>query len=109
LQDVILLGFPKISSTVRPHLTAHSGEINATIDTWRGEQLNLILSYAWPGSSGGPLIDYMGLLIGVVSDSLEAKYEGEEVFQHSAAITLNRVQAFVENGMVPKISSETMR
>lgn len=102
LQEVILFGFPRIPRTKRPHLTAHSGEINATIETWDGEQLFLISNYASPGSSGGPLIDYRGMLVGVVSDSLEAKYEGareEEIpsFQHSAAVTLNRVKSFIES------------
>lgn len=97
LQDVVLLGFPKIPLTIRPHFTAHSGEINATIDTRNGEMLYLISNYASPGSSGGPLIDYRGFLIGVVSDSLEAEYEESAMpFQHSAAVTRERVQAFLQ-------------
>lgn len=97
LQDVLLLGFPKIPFTTRPHLTIHSGEINATIETRTGEEVYLISNYASPGSSGGPLIDYRGLLVGVVSERLEGKY-GEElgVFQHSAAVTLERVQKFIQ-------------
>ncbi|MEW6450852.1 MAG: serine protease [Pseudomonadota bacterium] len=98
LQEVILLGFPKIPLTVKPHLTAHSGEINAIVETRTGERLYLISNYASPGSSGGPLIDYRGLLVGVVSDSLEAEYEKPHLlFQHSAAVTLDRVRQFVQN------------
>lgn len=97
LQEVILLGFPKIPSTIKPHLTAHRGEINATIETRRNEQLYLVSNYASPGSSGGPLIDYRGLLIGIISDSLEGEYEGSgSMFQHSAAVTLDRVRQFAD-------------
>ncbi|HTT46782.1 MAG TPA: serine protease, partial [Pseudolabrys sp.] len=103
LQEVILLGFPKIPLTKRPHLTAHSGEINATIVTRNDEELYLISNYASPGSSGGPLIDYRGLIIGVVSDSLEAEYE-EAIFQHSAAVTLPRVRMFLESKVLSAFS-----
>jgi S1-C subfamily serine protease len=104
LQEVILFGFPKIPRTKRPHLTAHSGEINATIETWDGERLYLISNYASPGSSGGPLIDYRGLLVGVVSDRLEAEYDEEpSLFQHSAAVTLDRLQTFIEGRVLPSL------
>jgi S1-C subfamily serine protease len=104
LQEVILLGFPTIPFTVRPYLTSHSGEINATIETRTGAELYLISNYASPGSSGGPLIDYRGLLMGVVSDRLEAEYEGEHsLFQHSAAVTLNRVKRFIEGSVLPRL------
>ena len=106
LQEVILFGYPKIPLTMRPHLTLHSGEINATIETRNGEQLYLISNYASPGSSGGPLIDYRGMLVGVVSDSLEAEYEGEHsLFQHSAAVTLDRVQKFIEGKVLPVLAN----
>jgi S1-C subfamily serine protease len=105
LQDVILFGFPKIPHTASPHLTAHSGEINARIQTRSGEELYLISNYASPGSSGGALVDYRGLLVGVVSDRLEGQYEGDiSLFQHSAAVTLSRVQRFVEANVIPTLS-----
>jgi S1-C subfamily serine protease len=105
LQEVILLGYPKIPLTLRPHMTAHSGEVNATIQTRLGGSLYLISNYASPGSSGGPLVDHRGLLIGVVSDSLEAQYEGENsLFQHSAAVPLDRVRLFIESKVVPTVS-----
>jgi S1-C subfamily serine protease len=104
LQEVILFGYPKIPLTMRPHLTVHSGEVNARIQIRDGEELYLISNYASPGSSGGPFIDYRGLLIGVVSDSLEAHYEGERsIFQHSAAVPLDRVQRFIESRVLPSL------
>jgi Trypsin-like peptidase domain len=104
LQEVILFGYPKIPLSTRPHLTVHSGEINAKIQIRGDEELFLISNYASPGSSGGPLIDYRGLLIGVVSDSLEAHYEGDaSIFQHSAAVSLDRVQQFIQSRVLPEL------
>lgn len=99
LQEVFLLGYPKIAQSDGLVLTTHSGEINADFRTYFGEALYLISNYASPGSSGGPLIDRKGELIGVVAQRLEAEYDDLKqkvgLFQHSAAVTLERVRTFL--------------
>ncbi|HEV2572915.1 MAG TPA: serine protease [Beijerinckiaceae bacterium] len=101
LQQVLLFGYPSIPGSNTPLLTVHSGEINAHFDTRAGEQLCLISNYASPGSSGGPLIDRKGALVGVVVERLEGKYGNTEdtigIFQHSAAVTLQRVYKFLNS------------
>jgi hypothetical protein len=99
LQEVLLFGYPNIPGTNNPLLTVHRGEINAHFHTRAGEQLCLISNYAAPGSSGGPLIDSKGALVGVLVERLEGRYGDPEdeigIFQHSAAVTLQRVYNFL--------------
>jgi hypothetical protein len=107
------MGYPKIPFTLRPHLTIHSGEINVTIETRTGERLYLISNYASSGSSGGPLFDYRGMLVGVLVQRLEGEYdEGDSaadkeakrfLFQHSAAVTLERVRTFLDEKVRPHL------
>jgi S1-C subfamily serine protease len=94
LDKVIVLAYPTIPLTNTFQLTAHSGEINAQIQTRDGTELFLISSYAAPGSSGGPVLDYRGLIAGVVTERLEAEYDGGRFF-HTAAVPLNRLLSFL--------------
>jgi S1-C subfamily serine protease len=96
LQKVTTLAYPSIPRTNNFHLTAHTGEINAQINTRDGRELFLISCYAAPGSSGGPVLDSRGLILGVVSERLEGRYE-DGIFDHTAAVPYQRILGFLEN------------
>ena len=90
------LAYPSIPRTNSFQLTAHTGEINAQINTRDGRELFLISCYAAPGSSGGPVLDSRGLVLGVVTERLEGRYEGG-IFDHTAAVPYHRLLNFLEN------------
>jgi S1-C subfamily serine protease len=96
LQKVTALAYPNIPRTNNFYLTAHTGEINAQINTRDGRELFLISCYAAPGSSGGPILDSRGLILGVVSERLEGRYE-DGIFDHTAAVPYRRVLEFLGN------------
>ena len=94
LEKVVSLGYPSIPRTNKYFLTAHSGELNSTITTRDNEEFYLISSFAAPGSSGGPILDFRGLVSAVVSQRLEGKYEGG-LFGHTAAVSHQRIVSFL--------------
>jgi hypothetical protein len=95
LEKVTTLAYPSIPRTNSYYLTAHSGELNARIKTRDGEFLNLISSFAAPGSSGGPVLDFRGLISAVVTQRLEGDYEGG-FFGHTAAVPHDRLLTFLQ-------------
>jgi S1-C subfamily serine protease len=94
LEKVTTLAYPSIPRTNNYYLTAHSGELNARIQTRDGEFLNLISSFAAPGSSGGPVLDFRGLISAIVTQRLEGNYEGG-FFGHTAAVPHDRLMTFI--------------
>ncbi|MGB3693288.1 MAG: serine protease [Spirulinaceae cyanobacterium] len=78
LDDVITLEYPKVSTTKAAYLVAHRGEINSKVENYWGNQLLLFSAKTSPGSSGSPIINRMGLFVGVVSENLYRKEASED-------------------------------
>lgn len=76
LSRTVTLGFPQIGTSDGPYLLASSGELNAIIKTYYGEERLIISNAVQPGNSGGPVLDEAGLCMGMVVSAFEAKHEG---------------------------------
>jgi S1-C subfamily serine protease len=103
LECVITLGYPFVARVEKPVMMAHSGQINGFSDTMDGEQLMFISAAVSPGSSGGPVLNEMGLVIGITTQSNEGQYsvgEGEKqkIFHsiHHAAIPADVIVRFLK-------------
>lgn len=98
LQRVITFGYPKIPYADDAYLAFHSGEINTVYQTVQREKMFLISNQVGPGSSGGPVMDDKGLLVGIAAKAFEGKYEpdGGAKINWNAAVTFKRLRKFLE-------------
>ena len=97
LQRVITFGYPKIPFADDAYLAFHSGEINTVFRTTLAEEMFLISNQVGPGSSGGPVMDNKGLLVGVTAKAFQGRMEPDAsyVISWNAAITFKRIRTFL--------------
>lgn len=81
LEEVILIGYPRIPLSEGPELVAVKGEINATVRSYLAPDyyFHLISTVARGGFSGGPVIDSDGFLLGVFSQSFLVDHQQPEI------------------------------
>lgn len=70
LDEVISIGYPKVAMARDSYQLTHRGEINSIIQVQKKRPLILFSAKTGPGNSGGPLINEMGLIVGVVCEGL---------------------------------------
>jgi len=74
LDEVYVMGFPKIPFTREATLIIQKGEINATNATsLDGNEVFFFSAIARPGNSGGPIVSIDGHLVGIVTKDFYAK------------------------------------
>lgn len=80
LSEVIILGYPPIPLTNRPHLVAARAEVNAKVDIRGSDHVHFVLS-AMPrgGFSGGLALTESEIALGVVTSSLLNNYKESEL------------------------------
>ncbi len=77
LEKVVSVGYPRIHLTEASPLLFHSGEVNGwTGSLERGSRFLVTSCDVAPGSSGGPLINELGLAVGIVSRRTETASQG---------------------------------
>ncbi|WP_332700634.1 S1 family peptidase [Devosia sp.] len=94
LARTVTLGYPRIATTDGPYLLAHSGEINAVVNSYHGERKLIISNLVAPGNSGGPVLDEAGLCVGMVVNSFETEHQGGKSVAN-AAIPAASIMDFV--------------
>ncbi len=74
LDEVYLMGFPKIPDIREAPLTIQKGEVNNLDSTlFDGWKIFLFSAISRPGNSGGPIISHTGNIIGIVTGELFSK------------------------------------
>ncbi|WP_155905067.1 serine protease [Methylopila sp. M107] len=74
LTEVITLGFPTIPNCKHSHLLAHKGEVNGNVTSYLQSGNFLLISNAVsPGSSGSPVLNKLGSVVAIVTNSFERK------------------------------------
>lgn len=99
LDEVVVLGYPKIPMARRNYQVAHRGEVNGFIhDYWNTEHL-LYSAMTNPGNSGGPVINRLGLVVGVATEQLRMETDAaDEAFQpYFSAINAHDVIEFLNS------------
>lgn len=108
LSGVILLGYPAIPLTSRPHLFATRAEVNAVIDRYDAPFVHFIVgSLPRGGFSGGPAVSEWGQVLGVIVQSLLR----DEAPPESGYVTVLGVEAIygllADHRMLPPQQSES--
>lgn len=67
LDEILILGFPKIPLSRQAELICQKGEINGAIEDFDGNKYFLYSTFTKPGNSGGPIFNSLGNIVGIVS------------------------------------------
>lgn len=98
LSRTLTLGYPRIATTDRTYLLAHSGEVNAIVNSYISGEMIIISNTVAPGNSGGPVLNEAGLCVGMVVQSFETSYEGG-LTSANAAIPASKILEFIASNM----------
>jgi S1-C subfamily serine protease len=82
MSEVVIMGYPPVPCTVRPHIVVFRGEISAVVGSYVDKQRHFIISgMARGGFSGGPVVRREGanMALGVVSRALVRGDSGTEL------------------------------
>ena len=78
LTPVVTIGYPNVSGSIERNALWHKGEINGEVKTTDGQEFLVISCSVSPGNSGGPVINELGELVGVVSRSATGEYLSDQ-------------------------------
>ena len=109
LSKVLLMGYPPVPFSDRAVLLAAEGEVNAVIDRYNKPHPHFVISCMGRGGySGGPVLSEYGFLLGVMTESLVANKQTEEL-GYSSAISVEPLLALLhENSIYPGENRETL-
>lgn len=103
LQDIITAGYPKVSVANENPLLFHSGQINgAILNRFDGNSYHVIDANVAPGNSGGPVLNEIGGVVGLVSLSSIGRYE-DGLETHHLMISASTISEFIAQEVAPKI------
>ncbi len=96
--QVTILGYPPVPTTIRAHLTVQTGEIvNPGVETSQSEKWFLYSAVARPGNSGGPIVAADGRVLGLVTREFSADSE-EAASPFFAGVPTSSIVDAVEAG-----------
>ena len=105
LDDLIIAGYPPVPTAREAYQVVHRGEINSFVtDYWNNDFL-LFSAKTSPGNSGGPVINDLGMVVGLVTQQLFEKGAFEEKGQlpYFAAVPSKSVIDFLNKRVVGEL------
>lgn len=97
LYEVVIFGYPPIPFCLQPILVAARAEVNAIVDTYKGQHPQFIISaMARGGFSGGPAIMKGGCVLGVITESLN-KNEDPPELGYLSVLTIEPIYTLLEH------------
>jgi S1-C subfamily serine protease len=103
-EDVVAVGYP-LSGLLADQVNVSTGTINALAGMYNDDRVLQMSAPVQPGSSGGPLFDASGNVIGVVVTKLNAKVVAEamgDIPQNvNFALKANTARAFLDANRIP--------
>lgn len=102
LDRVISFGYPRLLQRCGNPLLVHSGEVNGFIgDKEEGTLRGIMSNRVSPGNSGGPVINELGDMVGIVRESIENQYEGTTVSHHTFVPSEQILHLWKEGSLEP--------
>lgn len=87
LQEVMTVGYPRVAMTKDSYQLYHKGEINSFVEDYSGNRFLILSAKTSPGNSGGPVLNELGMVIGIVTqDFFEQRKETFIQTSYAAAI-----------------------
>ncbi len=109
LDEIYVMGFPKIPFTREPILIVQKGEVNSTNATaLDGSKVFFFSAVARPGNSGGPIVSNDGYIVGIVSKDFSSTNETALPFYAGVPTSeiIKALQEIDENIVLPLESYE---
>jgi len=105
LDDVVIAGYPPIPRTNHAYQVVHRGEINAIVNDYGKNEIVVFSAKTSPGNSGGPLINELGMVVGLVTEQLYEKdaFESRGQLPYFAAIPSKTIIGFLNEGVVGRL------
>lgn len=97
LDEIITLGYPRVPMTKDSFQLVHKGEINAFVQDYYHNDFYIISAKTAPGNSGGPVLNSIGMVVGMVTQEFFEQPNEEAVFNppYHAAIPVSDILQFV--------------
>jgi len=111
LDDVITIGYPDVPNRERLTLLAHKGQINGLLKVRNSESSYLVISAKTsPGNSGGPVINEMGKIVGIVTESGESvtiyDKDSPDFDRFFYAIPTEKIMWFLNEEVLPTLRNQ---
>lgn len=105
LDDVMIAGYPPVPTARDAYQLVHRGEINSFMTDYWNNEFFLFSAKTSPGNSGGPVINDMGMVVGVVTQQLFEKgaFESKGQLPYFAAVPATSVIDFMNENVVGKL------
>lgn len=102
LDDIVIAGYPPVPRTNHAYQIVHRGEINAVVNDYGDNEIIIFSAKTSPGNSGGPVIDELGMVVGIVTEQLYEKDAFQERGQlpYFAAVPSRRITGFLHDSVV---------
>lgn len=98
---MVTIGYPRVAMTNDSYQLSHKGEINALVKDYTNREYYIFSAKTGPGNSGGPLINKLGLVVGIISqDFFENNTETNIPVSYSAAIPSFKIKSFIIAEMI---------
>ncbi|MEG4022112.1 serine protease [Microcoleus sp. S13C4] len=105
LDDIITVGYPPVPTANDCYQLVHKGEINCFLTNYSNHDYFLFSARTSPGNSGGPVINDMGMVVGIVTEQLFelGSFEKKGQLPYFAAVPSTNILEFLNEQVVSKL------
>lgn len=67
LQEIVTIGYPRVAMTKDSYQLSHKGEVNSFVEDYSNNSFFVISAKTSPGNSGGPVLNELGMVVGMTT------------------------------------------